>query len=275
MGCSCGSWSGLAIWHFTVFLPDRFWAGSSARSSGRCVGAFIFGLLFNRARSRAGRHGLPDRARGDPWRADRARACGSSASASSSHEPVVKRRLKPTPPKAVAGAGERWPQVALGRAERGASGSRRARSARAGVVGREPAAELAGGARAGERADEAAAGRRTRATSANASRGRVSVPTAARAEHVVGRVAVGQRRHPGRRRTRRARRAAHRSARAEPRTGRARGGRCRDRCQVADRRDRASSSFLPEADRRALTDPAGRPRGHALRVCPVSVLPRA
>jgi hypothetical protein len=24
---------GLAIWHFTIFLPDRFWAGSSARSS--------------------------------------------------------------------------------------------------------------------------------------------------------------------------------------------------------------------------------------------------
>jgi len=28
---------GIAIWHFTVFLPDRFWAG--------IVGAFIFSIL--------------------------------------------------------------------------------------------------------------------------------------------------------------------------------------------------------------------------------------
>jgi len=26
---------GLAIWHFTIWVPDRFWAGSSARSWGR------------------------------------------------------------------------------------------------------------------------------------------------------------------------------------------------------------------------------------------------
>ncbi len=28
---------GIAIWHFTVFLPDRFWAG--------IVGAFLFSIL--------------------------------------------------------------------------------------------------------------------------------------------------------------------------------------------------------------------------------------
>ena len=28
---------GIAIWHFTVFLPDRFWAG--------IVGAFLFSVL--------------------------------------------------------------------------------------------------------------------------------------------------------------------------------------------------------------------------------------
>ena len=26
---------GIALWHFTVFLPDRFWQGSSAPSSAR------------------------------------------------------------------------------------------------------------------------------------------------------------------------------------------------------------------------------------------------
>ena len=37
MGALAWVMMGIAIWHFTVFLPDRFWAG--------IVGAFIFSIL--------------------------------------------------------------------------------------------------------------------------------------------------------------------------------------------------------------------------------------
>ncbi len=29
---------GLALWHFTVFLPDNFWGGIVARSAAPCSG---------------------------------------------------------------------------------------------------------------------------------------------------------------------------------------------------------------------------------------------
>lgn len=38
---------GLAIWHFAVFLPDRFWAGIIGAFLGACVGAFLFGLAVH------------------------------------------------------------------------------------------------------------------------------------------------------------------------------------------------------------------------------------
>ena len=38
---------GLALWHFTVFLPDRFWGGIVGASSAPLFGAIIFGLLVN------------------------------------------------------------------------------------------------------------------------------------------------------------------------------------------------------------------------------------
>ena len=38
---------GLAIWHFTIFLPDRFWGGIVGAFLGACVGAVLFGLLVN------------------------------------------------------------------------------------------------------------------------------------------------------------------------------------------------------------------------------------
>jgi len=38
---------GLAIWHFTVFLPDRFWGGIVGALIGAVTGAFVFGLLIS------------------------------------------------------------------------------------------------------------------------------------------------------------------------------------------------------------------------------------
>jgi hypothetical protein len=38
---------GLAIWHFTIFLPDRFWGGIVGAFVGACIGAVIFGLIVN------------------------------------------------------------------------------------------------------------------------------------------------------------------------------------------------------------------------------------
>ena len=38
---------GLALWHFTVFLPDHFWAGIVGAFLGAVIGSFLFGLLIN------------------------------------------------------------------------------------------------------------------------------------------------------------------------------------------------------------------------------------
>ena len=37
---------GLAIWHFTIFLPDRFWGGIVGAFVGALVGAIVTGLLI-------------------------------------------------------------------------------------------------------------------------------------------------------------------------------------------------------------------------------------
>jgi hypothetical protein len=36
---------GLAIWHFTVFLPDRFWQGIVGALVGSTVGAIVLGAI--------------------------------------------------------------------------------------------------------------------------------------------------------------------------------------------------------------------------------------
>jgi hypothetical protein len=36
---------GIALWHFTVFLPDRFWQGIVGAFLGSTIGAIIFGLI--------------------------------------------------------------------------------------------------------------------------------------------------------------------------------------------------------------------------------------
>ena len=38
---------GLAIWHFTIFLPDRFWAGIVGAFVGAVVGGVVFGLIVS------------------------------------------------------------------------------------------------------------------------------------------------------------------------------------------------------------------------------------
>ena len=37
---------GLAIWHFTIFMPDRFWGGIVGAFVGSLLGAIIVGLII-------------------------------------------------------------------------------------------------------------------------------------------------------------------------------------------------------------------------------------
>jgi uncharacterized membrane protein YeaQ/YmgE (transglycosylase-associated protein family) len=37
---------GLAIWHFTIFMPDRFWGGIVGAFVGSIVGAVIAGFVI-------------------------------------------------------------------------------------------------------------------------------------------------------------------------------------------------------------------------------------
>jgi hypothetical protein len=39
--------AGLAVWHFTIWLPDHFWGGIVGAFLGALVGAVIFGLIVN------------------------------------------------------------------------------------------------------------------------------------------------------------------------------------------------------------------------------------
>lgn len=36
---------GIALWHFTVFMPDRFWQGIVGAFIGSVLGALIFGTI--------------------------------------------------------------------------------------------------------------------------------------------------------------------------------------------------------------------------------------
>jgi len=36
---------GIALWHFTVFLPDRFWQGIVGAFLGSVIGAVLFGAI--------------------------------------------------------------------------------------------------------------------------------------------------------------------------------------------------------------------------------------
>jgi hypothetical protein len=36
---------GIALWHFTVFIPDRFWQGIVGAFLGAVLGSIIFGMI--------------------------------------------------------------------------------------------------------------------------------------------------------------------------------------------------------------------------------------
>jgi hypothetical protein len=38
---------GIAVWHFTVFLPDRFWGGIVGAFLAAIAGAVVFGFIAN------------------------------------------------------------------------------------------------------------------------------------------------------------------------------------------------------------------------------------
>lgn len=40
---------GIALWHFTIFVPDRFWQGIVGAFLGAVLGSVIFGLIVQGA----------------------------------------------------------------------------------------------------------------------------------------------------------------------------------------------------------------------------------
>jgi hypothetical protein len=47
MGALAWTMMGLALWHFTIFLPDRCWAGIIGAFLGCVFGAFLFGFVIH------------------------------------------------------------------------------------------------------------------------------------------------------------------------------------------------------------------------------------
>jgi hypothetical protein len=44
---------GIALWHFTVFLPDRFWQGIVGAFLGAVLGSVLFGLIVQQISGRS------------------------------------------------------------------------------------------------------------------------------------------------------------------------------------------------------------------------------
>ena len=194
---------GLALWHFTVFLPDNFYGGIVGAFCGALLGSIIFGLIVNLGSVPGqndtdlltGVEAIPGTLLGLGLIGGSACAsCARSRQSARSTAALASRRRgavararssvatalrRPDRPQAVARAGERRTQVALGRAE-----GRREREVgaddphAAGVVGRDPARHCAGRVeRPANVQTKRPPGRSTRATSANVSRGWVIEPT--------------------------------------------------------------------------------------------------
>jgi uncharacterized membrane protein YeaQ/YmgE (transglycosylase-associated protein family) len=53
MGMLAWVMMGLAIWHFAIWLPDRFWGGIVGAFVGAIIGAVVLGLLIYAATSGA------------------------------------------------------------------------------------------------------------------------------------------------------------------------------------------------------------------------------
>jgi glucose-6-phosphate-specific signal transduction histidine kinase len=47
MGVLAWTMMGLALWHFTIFIPDHFWGGIVGAFLGSLCGAILFGLAIN------------------------------------------------------------------------------------------------------------------------------------------------------------------------------------------------------------------------------------
>lgn len=47
MGMLAWVMMGLAIWHFTVFIPDRFWGGIVGAFLGALIGSIVVGLIIH------------------------------------------------------------------------------------------------------------------------------------------------------------------------------------------------------------------------------------
>ena len=47
MGALAWVMMGLALWHFTIWLPDRSWGGIVGAFLGALIGAVLFGLIVN------------------------------------------------------------------------------------------------------------------------------------------------------------------------------------------------------------------------------------
>lgn len=47
MGLLVWTMVGLALWHFTIFLPDRFWGGIVGACLGAIVGAILLGVVVS------------------------------------------------------------------------------------------------------------------------------------------------------------------------------------------------------------------------------------
>jgi ABC-type Fe3+ transport system permease subunit len=50
MGLLAWVMMGLAVWHFTIFLPDRFWGGIVGAFVGSLIGAIVVGVTIYRVR---------------------------------------------------------------------------------------------------------------------------------------------------------------------------------------------------------------------------------
>jgi hypothetical protein len=47
MGMLAWVMMGLALWHFTIWLPDRYWGGIVGAFIGALLGAALFGLIVS------------------------------------------------------------------------------------------------------------------------------------------------------------------------------------------------------------------------------------